>query len=546
MQHEYDISKAFAAIENQLIASMIRNLDHHRAEETKEGIQWTQWQVEQLKYLEKYKRDNQKRFSERFQSINRSIEEMIREAKNRGGMSQEIRILEAIRKGFIASPASETMSGKFFMLNQRKLEALIKSVTQDMERAEIAILRKADDDYRKAIYNAQVYANSGAGTYEQAVDMATKDMLSRGLNCIEYANGARHTLSDYADMAIRTASKRAYLQGEGEVRRKWGIHTVIVNKRSNPCPHCLPFVGKVFIDDVWSGGKASDGNYPLLSTAIAAGLYHPRCKDSHTTYFPGISTPPDAKYTRSEIQEIEDNERRETKEQYAQRQMEKFARLSEYSLDPENKRVYGKRAEQWKHVRFKTGEKSAEEYVELQRFREGFNAVKTSQVVEILRKDSEGWISALTDFEKIAIQKYTFNPGDKKHDRFFERINSMLFKRDTDERLQRYADAISSSINKNRLRRNIVVFRGSDYDLSVGKERGEIFKVDPFTSTSAIETRALKGNYHFTIYVRGESRAAYVESLSLFPNQREVLIDKGTIFRVLSRQGNNVILEVIK
>lgn len=41
-------------------------------------------------------------------------------------------------------------------------------------------MRKAEDDYRKAIFNAQVYANTGAGTYEKAVDMATKDMLSRG------------------------------------------------------------------------------------------------------------------------------------------------------------------------------------------------------------------------------------------------------------------------------------------------------------------------------------------------------------------------------
>lgn len=115
-------------------------------------------------------------------------------------------------------------------------------------------------------------------------------MLSRGLNCIEYKNGARHTLPDYADMAIRTASKRAYLQGEGEKRQEWGITAVIVAKRGNPCPKCLPFVGKVLIDDMWSGGKASDGPYPLMSVAMARGLYHPRCKDSHSTYFPGIST----------------------------------------------------------------------------------------------------------------------------------------------------------------------------------------------------------------------------------------------------------------
>lgn len=91
-----------------------------------------------------------------------------------------------------------------------------------MQKAEAAVLRMANDQYRKIIYNAQVYANTGAGTYEKAVDMATKDFLSAGLNCVEYANGARHTLSDYADMAIRTASKRAYLQGEGEMRQQWG------------------------------------------------------------------------------------------------------------------------------------------------------------------------------------------------------------------------------------------------------------------------------------------------------------------------------------
>ena len=105
--------------------------------------------------------------------------------------------------------------------------------------------------------------------------MATKDFLSAGLNCIEYSNGARHTLADYADMAIRTASKRAYLQGEGEMRQQWGMHLVILNKRGdNPCPKCLPFVGKIMIDDVWSGGSSKDGKYPLMSTAIAVGLYH--------------------------------------------------------------------------------------------------------------------------------------------------------------------------------------------------------------------------------------------------------------------------------
>lgn len=277
---------------------------------------------------------------------------MIRMAREEGNMQQEIEILKAIKKGFRAEKISKGATAEFFRLNDRKLEALIKATVEDMGKAETAILRKAEDDYRKAIFNAQVYANTGAGTYEKAVDMATKDMLSRGLNCVMYANGARHTLADYADMAIRTASKRAYLQGEGEKRQEWGISTVIMAKRGNPCPKCVPFVGKVLIDDVWSGGR-KDGvdletgkKYPLMSYAINCGLYHPRCKDSHTTYFPGISTADDT-WTKKELESIGLNYEKEQKQQYARRQAEKFERLAEYSLDTENRRRYKNKAAIW-------------------------------------------------------------------------------------------------------------------------------------------------------------------------------------------------------
>ena len=347
MQHnEYDIGAAFQAIEDELIKSMIRNMDRHRAEETKEGIEWSMWQAEQLKALEKYKRENRKRYGKLFRNLNNEMGELIRMSRQRGNMQQEIQILNAIRKGFPARKISKGATAEFFKLNERKLEALIEATTHDMEAAETAVLRKANDDYRKAIFNAQVYANTGAGTYEKAVDMATRDMLSRGLNCVEYANGARHTLADYADMAIRTASKRAYLQGEGEKRQEWGITTVIVSKRGNPCPKCLPFVGKVLIDDVWSGGKKSDGPYPLMSKAVAAGLYHPRCKDSHTTYFPGISTADDI-WSEKELEDIGQANQQEAERKYASRQVEKYGRLAEYSLDKDNKKQYKLKKQKW-------------------------------------------------------------------------------------------------------------------------------------------------------------------------------------------------------
>lgn len=358
---DYNIREAFEKIEDELIDSMMRNFSRHRAEETKEGYNWTQWQAEQLKSLEEYRKHNAKKFGKRFKTINSKVEEMIRTAKADGNASQEAEILEAVKDGFKApKKPSAHSTAEFFKVNDRKLDALIKSTTDDLKRAETAVLRMSNDKYRKAIFNAQVAMNTGAVTYEKAVDMACKDMLNAGLNCVEYKNGARHTLSDYADMAVKTANKRAYLRGEGEKRAEWGVSLVVVNSRQGGCPDCAKYIGKVFIDDVYSNGKKSDGNYPLLSTAIKNGLFHPRCKDSTSTYYPELDDL-DAPLSEDEIKELDRQRGIEEKQQYAQRQAERFDRRAEYSLDEDNKRIAQTRADEW-HDRANTLEEKAKQF----------------------------------------------------------------------------------------------------------------------------------------------------------------------------------------
>jgi hypothetical protein len=358
---DYNIREAFEKIEDELINSMMRNFSRHRAEETKEGYNWTQWQAEQLKSLEEYRKHNAKKFGKRFKTINGKVEEMIRTAKADGNASQEAEILEAVKEGFKApKKPSEHSTAEFFKVNGRKLDALIKSTTDDLKRAETAVLRMSNDKYRKAIFNAQVAMNTGAVTYEKAVDIACKDMLNAGLNCVEYKNGARHTLSDYADMAVKTANKRAYLRGEGEKRAEWGVSLVVVNSRQGGCPDCAKYIGKVFIDDVYSNGKKSDGNYPLLSTAIKNGLFHPRCKDSTSTYYPELDDL-DAPLSEDEIKELDRQRGIEEKQQYAQRQAERFDRRAEYSLDEDNKRIAQTRADEW-HDRANTLEEKTKQF----------------------------------------------------------------------------------------------------------------------------------------------------------------------------------------
>lgn len=71
------------------------------------------------------------------------------------------------------------------------------------------------------------------------------------------------------------------------------------------------------------------------------------CKDSHTTYFPELHAG-EEKWTKEELEEVAEDYNREQKEKRIEHQVSKFERLSKFSLDPENKKQYARKAEQWK------------------------------------------------------------------------------------------------------------------------------------------------------------------------------------------------------
>lgn len=558
---EYDVGKAFSRIEDEMIASMMRNLGHHLKEEEEEGFDWSQWQVEQLKFLEQYRKRNVREFGPRFKSINERMEEAIRHAETNGQKAEELNILDTLAKDkaekmrprYVDPELASIEAGDdaFFHVNDKKLEALITATHSDMEKAEAAVLRRANDEYRKTIFAAQMYANTGAATVEKAVDMATRDFLLKGIDSIEYKNGARHTISDYADMYLRTAERRAYLMGEGKKRQEWGEHLVIVNKRGDtPCLKCLPWIGKVLIDDVYSGGTP-DGSHKLLSEAMEEGFLHPRCKDGFTTYFPGISTAPDPDaVTEKEVQEAVEAEKEENRLQYAERQQERYERLAEYSMDPENQRMYEARAEQWEGFRnahFRTGNLSTEGYVNSKRPLGNFRATPADKVVNLLRSDFKEWRRNLSEFEEKAVRRYTYNSKDTKGNELFRRLNEMLRgQRPYDETLDRYSKGISQAIKKGGLKRDVICYRSTDIPTYVNKKVGEIFREPQFISTSVTKKGALNRKYKIIIYSKKGTRAAYIESLSSYKKQRELLIDKNTIFRVISKIETEIVLEVIE
>lgn len=325
--NEYDVRKAFEEMELELIASMKRNLQRHLDWENDEGFNWNMWQVEQLKTLENFKKENKKIFNKKFSSINASIAKFIVQNYQNSAIKEELGILDQLAKGeYVKGSIEQGLGGAFFSLNKKKMNALIKATTDDIKKAEHAMLRMTNDQYRKTIFNAQVMANSGAFTLEQSIDKATKDFLRAGINCIQYKDGRRVNIASYAEMAIRTANKRAMLISEGDVRKAYGIHTVRISKYGQCSETCLPWQGKIYVDDVYSGGtkeEAQEKKLTLLSEAIAGGLFHPNCKHRATTYFydlkkslgklkdDGIENPPEEQEHRKNKLHIQQQKRLE-------------------------------------------------------------------------------------------------------------------------------------------------------------------------------------------------------------------------------------------
>lgn len=363
----YDLREIFEALELDLIRSMKRNLKSHEQQEIDEGFEWEMWQSAKLRNLRKYQREN-KQIMDRYRpKIRQSIQESINTAFQKG-VNLFLKIWNSARHFFsrqalqpvirfpedIApkTPGELKPTGKypkekrFFGMNDKKLEALVDSVTKDFEKAETATLRKMDDVYRQTVYKAQMSVAAGVKTLDQAIDTATRDFLAKGIQSIRYKNGHNVNISSYAEMAIRTANHRAMLMGEGKKRDEMGIHTVFVSAHAGTCELCRPWQGRILIDDVFSSGTREESEktgYPLVSEAIEAGLLHPNCRHHLATYFPGVTRLPEI----PDDETVQKNYVAEQKQRQIERQIRYWKRMQAGALDPKQFTKAGQRVKQW-------------------------------------------------------------------------------------------------------------------------------------------------------------------------------------------------------
>lgn len=274
---EYDIAKLYQEMELELIASLKRNLLRHELKEIEENMEYPQWQALKLRDIQRIKRENQDIIGKYTSNISKYVKKIIKEEYKQGKK-------EAISLFNDANRGKRRLNESFFKTNNKKVKAMIDEINGTFKEAEKAIFRMSNDVYQKTIFKAGFYLSHGAVNLKQAINIAMKDFAKRGINCIEYKDGRRINIADYARMAVRTASQRARLMAEGDFRKRLKRTLVKITKHGTSCKYCKVYEQQILVDDVYSGG-VPDGKHELLSNAMSKGLFHPNCRHKAPTYY---------------------------------------------------------------------------------------------------------------------------------------------------------------------------------------------------------------------------------------------------------------------
>jgi hypothetical protein len=170
------------------------------------------------------------------------------------------------------------------------------------------ITRFADDAYRAATVSGALAQTSEvfdvvAGIVDKATPAeaqaaAWRQLVSRGVTGFTDASGRNWNLASYVEMAVRTATQRAYNASHHDRFTRAGITYFTISTDGRPCPLCAPWEGRVLADGITGEvtEPAADTGEPVtfhvdatIGEATAAGLFHPNCRHTLNPFMPGAT-----------------------------------------------------------------------------------------------------------------------------------------------------------------------------------------------------------------------------------------------------------------
>lgn len=305
-----ELGGLYRALEQELAAGIAKRL--------KSGLAAEDWQQQKLAATGE---------------VRRWIANTVRRAAGKNGPAARRAVEAAFERG--AGEAQRELAGRRSTSSVQRdlpggqaINRLAHALTGQLQGAELAITRSAADAYQRVVAAPSGLVLGGALTRRQAAERAWNDLLDQGFTGFTDRAGRKWTAAGYVEMATRTATAQAAVQGHLDRAAELGIDLVIVSNAAQECRLCRPWEGKVLTRSGPDGARTIEAESELtgdpvrvavaggVAEAIRAGLMHPNCRHSLSAYLPGLTKPitdtadPEGDKARQKLRYLEREQRR--------------------------------------------------------------------------------------------------------------------------------------------------------------------------------------------------------------------------------------------
>ena len=184
----------------------------------------------------------------------------------------------------IAGPV--TVPASFTGVSTNAVAALEDGILGRLRTARQIVGRTVDDAYAAAGRRATMRALLGAaGSPRSAKADLIRDLMrdrdvrrlladSRGLTGFVDRAGKRWALDTYAEMAVRTVTRQAVVEGQVARMASHGVSLARISTHASACPICQPWEGRLVSLD----GETTEYQGEAVATGVDLPPYHPNCR----------------------------------------------------------------------------------------------------------------------------------------------------------------------------------------------------------------------------------------------------------------------------
>lgn len=313
------IRRVYQEAETEMLRKVARRLER--------GIDAEGWAERKLQEISQLRRETEAEIR-RLSRANPDIREAIEDAYT-GGSGRAVRDMREAGRVGIATELTAT--------NQQRVEAMTRATLGLLEQSQLRILRVTQDAYRGVIAQASEQVAAGVMTRREAAQVALNRFADAGISGFVDRAGRAWDLPSYAEMAVRSTTGQAAVQGHIDRLQENDEDTVIVSVSPEPCPLCDPWEGRTL------SISGADPDRPSVDEATAEGLFHPNCTHSLGLWVPGLSREAEDAKLDDRRERYEDRQ----EQRYNERQIRKWKNREATAITEEEQRKASAKVNEW-------------------------------------------------------------------------------------------------------------------------------------------------------------------------------------------------------